>query len=207
MFKIFEEATEMLRKTLKDSSDDQKLVDVTFYFSELLELKQPRNLTIKLHNLDFKLNHGDIFKSAVILSSKCDKSKLSFKIKSVEDSLELYVAYNGDNANGHFVIESKELDKVSVQNDNGDITISKIPVSILNAKNDNGDSIVESVQSQNINITSLNGDIVLTLSYASKLILDVRNGDIIRNGVKSSDNSTSVIKCVNKNGDIILKKE
>ena len=41
----------------------------------------------------------------------------------------------------------------------------------------------------------------------SRLVLQNSNGDIINNGVQSYDDSKAIVKCVNKNGDIILQNK
>lgn len=196
----------ILREEIKNNSENLEFTNVTPYFPELSDLEQPRDIEIKLHNLDLKMVNSNTFKTAVSLSSKCDKSKLEFKIKFLEGNLDLYVAYNGNDANGYFVIESSELDKVRLQNDNGDIVISRISADTLDVKNDNGDIVIESVHSQMVDLSSSNGDIVVTPANDSKLILEAGNGDIVKNGVRSNSNSGYIIKCATQNGDIVLKK-
>lgn len=183
------------------------LEDITLSFPELLSLKQVKHFSIEVHNLDLKISYGKNFKTSICLSTKCDKSKLIVLVSNDNDELKFYVAYNGNNANGLFMIESAELDKVNIRNDNGDVTISNIKIDDVIIKNNNGDTIVDSVILQNANITSCNGDVLLTLINESKLVLKNSNGDIIKNGVQSYDDSKAIVQCVNKNGDIILQNK
>lgn len=194
-------------KMFKQSATSNKhnLEDITLSFPELVSLKQVRHFSVEVHNLDLKISYSKNFKTSICLSTKCDKSKLVVRVRNDTDELKFYVAYNGDNANGIFMIESAELDKVYIRNDNGDIIISNIKIDNFTVKNNNGDTIVDSVSLQNANITSCNGDVLLTIIDECRLVLQNSNGDIIKNGVKSHDNSKYVVKCVNKNGDIILK--
>ena len=194
-------------KMFKQNTTKNKhnLEDITSSFPELLSLKQVKHFSVEVHNLDLKISYGKNFKTSICLSTKCDKSNLVIHVNNDNDGLKFYVAYNGNNANGIFMIESAELDEVDIRNDNGDIIISNIKIDDFIVKNSNGDTIVDSVILKNADITSCNGDVLLTLVNKSRLVLQNSNGDIIKNGVQSYDDSKYTMKCVNRNGDIILK--
>lgn len=204
--KLFSLIETVIKEEKSKTNTKINYINISDDFPILKKIKQCKSTYIKSCNLDVNILKSRSFKCDLYLSSECDRSKVFLDVKESKDELEINVSYDGDNANGYLSIESDALESLDITDDNGDIIMSYLNIHDVKTRNSNGDTIVDKVVLNEADITSKNGDVILKLANKSRLSLKASNGDVITNGVESSEDSSSNVNCVVKNGDIIVEK-